>query len=103
MLRSAIMVFTKTDRIYHDAEHAMVLPLIPADKRPARSRRRRAGMLSTFNDALLPTAAKSLIELHQSDELVALCLRQSELGGKRVGLVGQHFQVIGSAGFEAYL
>jgi len=52
---------------------------------------------------LLPTAAKSLIELDHCNEFVALRLRQSELGGKRVGLVCQYFQVIGGSGFESYL
>jgi hypothetical protein len=53
--------------------------------------------------ALLPTATKSLIELHQGDEFVALRLRQSQLRRKRVGVVCQHLQVIGSPGLEANL
>jgi hypothetical protein len=53
--------------------------------------------------ALLPTATKSLIELHQGDEFVALRLCQSQLRRKRVGVVCQHLQVIGSPGLEANL
>src|SRR5208282_1298457 len=53
--------------------------------------------------SLLPTSTKSLIELDQSDEFVASRLRQSQLCRKRVRLVGQHFQVIGSSGLEANL
>ena len=51
----------------------------------------------------MPTATKSLIELDQGDEFVALCLRQSQLRRKRVGVVCQYLQVIGSPGLEANL
>jgi hypothetical protein len=56
-----------------------------------------------FRKALLPTATKSLIKLYESDELVTLRLRQSQLGRKRVGLICQNFQVIGGSGLEANL
>lgn len=51
----------------------------------------------------MPTATKSLIEVDESDEFVALRLCQSQLCCKRVSLVGQNFQIIGSPGLEVNL
>src|ERR1700691_360899 len=52
---------------------------------------------------LLPTAAQRLIELDQSNEFVRLGLRQPELSGKGIRLIGQHLQVIGGSGLETHL
>jgi len=49
---------------------------------------------------LLPTAAQSLIELHESLHLVVLRLGKAQFIGKVVRLVGEHFQVVGRSGLE---
>ena len=52
---------------------------------------------------LLPTPTQRLVELDQSNKFIGLGLGQSELGGERVGLVSEYFQVIGGPSFEAHL
>jgi hypothetical protein len=52
---------------------------------------------------LLPATTQGLVELNQSDQFVRLRLRQSQLGGEGIRLVGQHFQVIGGSGLEAHV
>ena len=51
---------------------------------------------------LLPAASQRLIQLYEGVQLVALGLRQGKFCRKRIGLVGQYFQIVASAGFEAY-
>src|ERR1700687_1234230 len=56
--------------------------------------RRRTNLFNFSRVLLLPTAAQGLVKLHQSDQFVCLGLRQSQLGGKGIVLIGQYFQVI---------
>ena len=44
-----------------------------------------------------------MIQLYQRNQFVALGLRQSKLSGESVGVVGQHFQIIGRARIESLL
>src|SRR5215472_17827687 len=57
----------------------------------------------TSSFLLLPATAQRLVKLYQGDQFIPLRLRQTELCGKSIRLVGQHFEVIRGSGLEAHL
>ena len=50
---------------------------------------------------LLPAAAERLIDLHQGEEFVEACLRETQFSGEVVRFVGEDFQIIRGAGLVA--
>ena len=52
---------------------------------------------------LLPTAAQGFVQLNQSEKLVSLSLRQAQLCGEGIGLVGEHLQIVSGACVEALM